>query len=463
MLSLPLALGRRGELGSDFVWPEGAGPVVDFAPHHPAEECPPAPNYTMTERLLGKAYRVREMLSLPRRKATNGATADGARDLVLVPFGVGVTRRGEAENLCYHSNSQLADQVFEQMNQAVGFDLRAFASCPIPGHERHGDLHDACCWAVADDLIHVFRLFRDIQRTGGTGLIPRLQILPHSGGTYLAAWLSGIVSFQDMALIAHQCSHLMSEDVRLSSQEETEHWYFNGHTDLTANDRTLLQGIREHVDPREELERNTLAGRLNGNLELVFSLSSLMLKKLIAEVAELQIGVSVGITMSPNAAVFAGNALEMARFHELFTGIRKLELKRVMVDTKGTPHCHRLARGARHAAELLKVYEQQGRLRDPVVPLLSCTGEVVRTRQAFIEAISGIADQPLHFDGMIEKVLDEGGRHFVLIQSGMSSAAGDLFNAIIRNHANEKGVKDVHIYQPSLRTADPHPVCGALE
>jgi nucleoside-diphosphate-sugar epimerase len=461
--AMAACIGSRGGLKSDFVWPEGSGPVVDFAPHHPVEKSPPASTYTMAERLLGKAYRVRERLSSPRRKVVRSVAAAGARDLVLVPFGMGVTRRGEAENLCYHSNPELADQVFEQMNQTVGFDLRAFASCPIPGHERHGDLHDACCWAVADDLVHVLRLFRDIQQTGGVGLVPRLQILPHSGGTYLAGWLSGIVSFQDMALIAHQCSHLMSEDVRLSSQEETEHWFFNGQTNLTANDRTLLQGIRQHVDPRVELERRPLANRLNGTLELVFSLSSLMLKKLIADVRELQIGVSVGISMSPNAAVFAGNALEMARFHQLFTGIRKLELKRVTVDAKGTPHCHRLARGARHAAELLKVYDQQGRLRDPVVPLLACTGEVVRTRQAFIEAISGIADKPLHFDGMIEKALDEGGRHFVLIQSGMSSAAGDLFDAIIRNHANVKGIKDVHIYQPALRTADPHPVCEALE
>ncbi len=453
----------RGELDSKFVWPEGSGPVIDFTPHHPVEKCPPATTYTMTERLLGKVYRAREILSSPRRKATGNVKARGARDLVLVPFGIGVTRRGEAENLCYVSNPKLADQVFEQMNQAVGFDLRAFADCPIRGHERHGDLHDACCWAVADDLVHVLRLFRDIQQTGGVGLVPRLQILPHSAGTYLAGWLSGIVSFQDMALIAHQCSHLMSEDVRLSSEEETEHWFFNGQTDLSANERTLLQEIRKEVDPLGELEQRPLANRLNGALELVFSLSSVMLNKLIAEVRELRIGVSVGITMSPNAAVFAGNALEMARFHQLFTGIRKLELKRVTVDVKGTPHCHRLARGARHAAELLKVYDQQGRLRDPVVPLLSCTGEVVRTRQAFIEAISGIADQPMHFDGMIEKTLDEGGRHYVLIQSGMSSAAGDLFDGIIRNHANVKGIKRVHIYQPSLRTADPHPVCAALK
>jgi hypothetical protein len=207
----------------------------------------------------------------------------------------------------------------------------------------------------------------------------------------------------------------------------------------------------------------SIANRLNGDLELVFSLYSHELEKLIADVREHQIGVSVAIAMSPNAAVFAGNSLEMARFHQLFTGARKIELKRVTVDVKGTPHCQRLARGARHAAELLKIYEQQGRLRDPVVPLLSCTGEMVRTKQAFIEAITGIADQPMRYGSMIEKSLDEGGRHFVLIQSGMSSAAGDLFDAIIRNHANIKGIKSIHIYHPTLRAAEPHPVCEILE
>jgi hypothetical protein len=98
-----------------------------------------------------------------------------------------------------------------------------------------------------------------------------------------------------------------------------------------------------------------------------------------------------------------------------------------------------------------------------VVPVLSCTGEVVRTRQAFIEAVAGIADQPLRFDAMIEKAIDEGGRHFVLIQSGMSSSAGDLFDAVIRNHANVKGTKSVHIHHPSLRSEAPHPVTAILE
>src|ERR1700722_6504209 len=132
-------VGKRGQLESDFVWPEGSGPVVDFAPHHPVEESAPPPTaYTIAERLLGKVYRAREILLSPRRQAASRTTADGARDLVLVPFGMGATRRGEAENLCYHSNPEVADQVFEQMNQVIGFDLRAFALYPIPGHERHG-------------------------------------------------------------------------------------------------------------------------------------------------------------------------------------------------------------------------------------------------------------------------------------------------------------------------------------
>jgi thioester reductase-like protein len=462
--ALAAFVGRRGQLDSGFVWPEGQGPVVDFAPHHPVtKQAPPPSAYTITERFWGKTYRAFEIMFSPRRETAHGPKSSVARDLVLLPFGVGVTRRGEAENHCYRSNPELADQVFEQMNQAIGFDLRAFSLGPIPRHEHHGDLHDACCWAVADDLVHILRLFRDIQRTGGVGLVPRLQILPHSGGTYLTGWLSGIVSFQDMALMAHQCSHLMSENVRVSSLEETEQWFFKEPKDLSPDERTLLQELRQQADPLRELGHEALANCLNGRLELVFSLYSHVLEKLIAEIRKQRIGVSVSITMTPNAAVFAGNALEMARFHRLFTGARRLELKRVTVEVKGTPHCQRLARAARHAAELLKIYEEQGRLRDPVVPLLSCTGEVVRTRKAFIEAVTGVADRPLNFDRMIEKSLDEGGRHFVLVQSGMSSAAGDLFDAVIRSHANVKGIKSVHIYHPSLRTAGPHPVCGILD
>lgn len=461
--ALAVLVGRGGRLESGFVWPEGQGPVVDFVPHHPVPESAPLHStYTTTERFLGKIYRARERLFLPLRKVTPDVTAAGGRDLVLAPFGIGVTRRGEAEKHCYQFNSQLADQVFEQMNQVTGFDLRAFALGPTPGHEQHGDLHDACCWAVGDDLVHVLRLFRDLQRTGGTGLVPRLQILPHSAGTYLAGWLAGVVSFQDMALITHQCSHLMGENVRIASLEETERWFFNSTTKLTAVEQARLQELRQRLDPQKLMELEALANQLNGSLELVFSLSSHIFEKLIADVRTRQIGVSVAIPMSPHAAVFAGNALEMERFHALFIGARKLELKRVKVEVRGTPHYERLARAARHVADLLKIYEQQGRLRDPVVPLLSCTGEVVRTRQKFIEAIAGIADQPLRYDAMVEKALDEGGRHFVLIQSGMSSTAGDLFDAVIRHHANAKGVKSVHIYHPALRTPQPHPVCATL-
>jgi thioester reductase-like protein len=422
--AMAACIGRRGELESDFVWPEGSGTVVDFAPQHPMRKSAPDPlNYTITERIPGKASRM--------------------RDLVLVPFGMGVTRRGEAENLCYRFNPKLADQVFEQMNQVIGFDLRAFARRPIPGHENHDDLHDASCWAVADDLIHVLRLFRDIQQTGGVGFAPRLQILPHSEGIYLAGWLSGIVSFQDMALIAHQCSYLLSENAHLASIEETENQFFDEQTSLTSAERTLLREISQQADPLEELEPDTLANRLNGDLELVLSFSS--------------------PTLSPDAAVFAGKALKTAHFDQPFNEAHERELKRMTVDVKGSPHGQHPPQGARHVAELLKIYEQQGRLHDPLVPLLSHTGATIRTRQAFIEAIIDIADQPLHFDDMIEKALDDGGRHFVLVQSGMSAVAGEFFGAIIHDLADAKGINAVHVYQPALRTAKPHPVCEILE
>jgi hypothetical protein len=266
-----------------------------------------------------------------------------------------------------------------------------------------------------------------------------------------------------MAMITQQCSQLMREDERIAAREETEHWFFNGTAELSAAEQALLREIRQKIDPLKQMGLEALAQHLSGSLELVFSLSAHVLEKLIADVRAHQIGVSVSILMSPNAAVFAGNALEMARFHQLFTGARKIELKRVTVESKGTPHYHRLARSAGHVADLLKIYEQQGRLRDPVIPLVSCTGEVVRTGREFIAAVSGVADQPLCYDRMIEEALDQGGRHFALIQSGMSSSAGDLFDAVIRHHANAKGIKSVTIHHPALRTPQPHPVCAFLE
>lgn len=450
------------QLDSGFVWPEGDGLVIDFSPHHPISiTAPPVPNYSMTERILGKMYRVREKLS-GRRWDRNGADPRSARDMVLVLLGMGVTRRGEAE-VHYHPHEQkLAGEVFARMNQVVGFDLRTYAQRPIPGHELFGHLHDHCCWVVADELVHIMRLFRDVQKVGGVGWVPRLQVLPYSAGTYLASWLSGMVSFEDMILITHQCSYLLAENERAVSLKEVERWFFNQREKLSGSERLLLKEIRQKVDPTLKLSMEILADQLHGQMELVFSLNASVLEGLIAEVRENRIGVSLAVTMSPNTAVFGGNSLEMARFRALFRGKRKIELKRVPIGVIGTPHSQRFREAARHTADLLRLYDRQGRLRDPIFPFISYAGEPVCSREDFIQAVAGIANQPMNFDRMIECSLEEGGQHFLLIQSGMSSAAGDLFEGIIRNNANTRGYSSVNVYPPAIRSREPHSICEVL-
>jgi len=452
----------RAELNSGFVWPEGDGVIMDFSPHHPVERTtPPTGNYTITDRLWGKVYRVREKLFSrwgARRSERNGL----ARDIVLVPFGLGVTRRGEAEANCYQHNEKLADEVFVRMNQVVGFDLRAFARHEIAGHEALGNLHDNGCWSVSDDLVHLMRLFRDLQRMGCTGLIPRLQILPFSAGTYLAGWLAGVVSFEDMSLLVHQCTHLLSEGELQLSRQEVNQWFFNPRGKLSEVERDLLNEIRRKIDPALALDKEALAGKLHGRLELVFSLNNGVLEQLISDVRENRIGVSPAIRMSPNTAIFAGNELEMTRFRALFVGKRKIELRRVPIEVNGTPHFNRLEQVSHHTKELLRLYEKNGRLRDPVVPFTSYAGEWVRSREQFIEALAGISDQTCYFDHMIERALEEGGRHFVLIQSGMASAAGDLFDGVIRSNANTLGYQSVKIHPPAIQSQDPHPICEIL-
>lgn len=454
---------KRGQLDSGFVWPEGAGPVVDFSPHHPVVSSPPpASAYSVAERFLGKAYSVRERI-FAGVQVGGGARDAGARDIVLIPFGMGVTRRGEGETHCYQHNPELADQVFAQLNQVCGFDLRAFSQGPVRGHEAVGDIHDDCCWAVADDLIHLVRMFREIQEAGGVDLLSRLQILPHSGGTYLAGWMSGVVSFLDMGLMAHQCAHFMSEGVRLATLSEVEKWFFNKREKLSEEERQLLRQVREKVDAALNAPLQALADKLHGNLELVFSLNAAVLNQLISDVREHRITVSPAITMSPNSAVFAGNAMEMARFRKLFVGKRKIELRRVSLEVRGTPHFQRLREAGRHTADLLQLYMRQGRLRDPVVPVISNNGEPVRTCKDFVDSVAAIADRTLYFDRMIEHALEQGGRHFVMVQSGTSSTAGDLFDGIVRSHANLKGIKSVQVHRPATRPGERHPICDLLE
>ncbi|MBI4023595.1 MAG: SDR family oxidoreductase [Verrucomicrobia bacterium] len=453
---------RRESLHSGFVWPEGSGLVVDFSPHHPVGKLPARiPQYTMTERLLGKAYQMRERLF--EKRGEHPDTRPASRDIVFVPFGMGVTRRGEAEVRCYSHEEALADHVFAQLNQVVGFDLRAYGRESIPGHEQYADIHDHCCWAVADDLVHLMRLFRDIQRTGGIGLMTRLQILPHSAGTYLSAWLAGVVSFQDMALITHQSAHLMAENETMISDEDVTRWFLSGKETGSEAEGGLLTEIRRGLVSTLPSNTDALAARLHGRMELVFSLNAHLLQALIAELQDRRIGAEPAIIMSPNCAVFAGDELQMSQFRRLFVGKRKIELRRVSLEVHGTPHFKRLREASRKTTDLLQIYDRQGRLRDPVIPFASFSGEWVRTREQFIQAVAGIADQTCYFDRMIQRALEEGGRHFFLIQSGMSSAAGDLFEGIIRNKANSMGCTPVHVYPPAIPSGDPHPVCQLLD
>ncbi|HEX5398469.1 MAG TPA: SDR family oxidoreductase [Verrucomicrobiae bacterium] len=455
--------GPRERLDSGFVWPEGTGLVVDFSPRHPAggETAPPVPHYTLVERVMAKIYRVEHRL-LPRKSAAHPAVDGPVRDLVVMPFGVGITRRGEAEAYAYRHEEKLASEVLARMNQVVGFDLRDFALHEIPGHERAGHLHDHCCWAVADDLVHLARMFRDIQAVGGREWISRLQILPHSAGTYVAGWLAGVVSFEDMALITHQCSHLMAEAERLATLDELNRWFFAPDGRLSAEEMALLKQLRQKADAASALDRAKLADRLGGRLELLFSFSAHAMEKLVADLEKQRIGVSRAISMSPHGAVFAGNALEMARFDALFVGARKLEFKRVLVEVNGTPHCSRLKTAAEKITELLCRYLQQGRLRDPVVPFVSHHGEWVKTREQFVEAIAGIADQPMSYDRMVERSLERGGRHFFLMQSGMAATAADLFAGTVEDCASLLKYPSVRVYPANLRSREPHPICALL-
>ena len=458
-------MARHGQLDSGFAWPEGSGLVVDFSPHHSAEEMAvPPPSYSVIERFLGRAYRLREKF-FSKRGARQDARRKTTRDLVLLTFGMGISRRGEGEIHCYQHNELLAAQVFARINQVVGFDLRSFARHEVLGHAHFGDIHDHCCWAVADDLVHVLRLFRDLQEANVTDFASRLQILPHSGGIYLAGWLSGVLSFQDMILLVHQCAHFISENEIRLSREDVDRWFFSDPTLLTAVEREFLRKTRNKTALESILQTRAgdlTDGKFHGKLELVFSLNSHVLEQLIAEVRKREIGVSLAITMSPNTAIFGGNELEMSRFRDLFAGKRKIELRRVPLDVRGTPHCPRLKQAAAHTLDLLRMMNRQGRLRDPVISFPFHTGDLVGTREEFIQAVAGIADQFCAFDRMTERVMTEGGRHFLFVQSGLSSAAGDLFEGILRSIANARGQGSVEVYPPSARSGEAHPICKIL-
>lgn len=457
------APGPSGKAASAaLAWPEGSHSAVKFLPH-PSVEIParPAPAYSLTERFLSRAYRLREQW-LARRRAKHADPSLPGRDVVLVPFGMGISHRGEGETYCYQPNRTLANEVFESANPVLGFDLEAYARQEVRDHPRFDDIHDNCSWAVVDDFIHLMRLFRDLQQAGTADLVSRLQILPYSAGTYLAGWLAGICSFHDMLLITHQCSHLNSIDERRVTLEEIDRCLFSGAAALNDAERTIVAKIREGLDAAILANRDRLADQLHGKLELVFSLNARILEQLVAEVQARQIGVRAAITMSPNTVVFAGSDLAIRQFRTLFAGRRRVELRRVPLAVAGTTHCARLKAAGKHATALMREFDRQGRLRDPVIPFPFHTGALVRTRGDYIEAVAGIADQTFHFDRMIERVLEGGGRHFLFVQSGMAATAGDLFDGILRAVANDRGFGPIEIHRPSADSPQPHPIGKVL-
>ncbi|MFZ4695196.1 MAG: SDR family oxidoreductase [Verrucomicrobiia bacterium] len=450
----------RASLNSVFKWPEGEGHVVDFSPHHPLGGAPvPSYSYSLTDRLIGKGYRAASRLFsilTPRRPDGVGT----GRDLVLAPFGMGVTRRGESEVHAYLREERLCDEVFARMNQVVGFDLRAFAREPIPGHEQLGDVHDDSCWATADNFAQVIRFFQDVRETGGTGLVSRMQILPHSAGMNITAWLAGVMSFHDMALMAHQSSHQISECERQVARAEVERWFGVNAAKLSPEDRAILDELRRRVDPAGAIGMDRLARHFHGQLMLVFALNASMIEHLVVELRKRRIDVGRAITLAPNTAVFAGNALEIEKLNRLLQGWRRIEMRGMPLEVRATPHHDRLRAAHRATAEVLEEFDRQGRLRDPVVPIASHDGSRLRTRHEFIEAVAGMGDCPAHYDRMIRSVVEAGGRHFLLVQSGFVGSAGDFFEGVIRNAADVGGV---NIHRPHMGPQEPQPVAMLLE
>jgi hypothetical protein len=260
--------------------------------------------------------------------------------------------------------------------------------------------------------------------------------------------------------MTRQVTHFMSEADRLIVLEEMDRWFFSEPTGFSEPERLLLGEIRDKAGP--EAGREALTERLHGKLELAYSLNPEMFQKLLDDLRNHGIGVSHAITMSPHAGVFAGSELEMAKFRNLFATKGYLGLRRMPLEVRGAPHFDRLDEAARQSAELLGLYDRQGRLRDPVVPCTFCDGEWVRTRADFIRAVAGNANHVYRFDQMIERALEEGGRHFLLMQSGLATLTGNLFEGVIRNKANSMGISPIFVYPPQVHLAEPHPICKLL-
>jgi hypothetical protein len=406
--------------------------------------------FTLTDRLLAKTYSLIERFAGSHPK-TQIQSRD-VRDIVLVPFGMGLGNTPVTKS--EYPDEKLINSIFERMSKVAGFDLWDYEN-----DSRYGNMHDGCCWAVADDLFHIIRLIHELRSVSPLDLFNRLQILPHSAGIFLTSWLTGITSFEDMMSLTHECAEFLVQNEKRASLQEVTDWFSEGSLVGQVDRQECLKELRNRVDPSFLLSNQELAIHLRGKLQFLFCPTPSMLEDLLVDVEKEKIDVQLAVRMSPHCVIFAGNALETERFYSLFTGARKIAIRRVTLQINGTSHCPRFNWAAAQTKKLLESYDAQNKLRDPVIPFINWKGEWVQTKKDFIEAAAGNSNQLIEFDKMIQRAYEHGGKHFLLIQTGTSKLAGDVFDGIIRSNVSVP--KSVEIYK-SITSEKNHPLYHLL-
>lgn len=402
-------------------------------------------DYTLTDRLLGKIFSLKERFTPHHEKQI---PIQDKRDIVLIPFGMGIGNTPTTAD--QYPDKESMNAIFDRMSRAAGFDLHEYES-----DSRYGNMHDGCCWAVADDLFHMVRLINEFRQVPSIDLLDRLQVLPHSAGIFLTGWLTGILSLSDMMRLTHECSQILVQNEEAAALEEVSEWFYTDPNLQGVAQGKYLKELRRQVDPAFNFTKEKLAARLHGKLQFVFSPTAGMMQDLVADVEKEKIDVHLAIRMTPHCVVFAGNALESERFFNLFTGARKIAMRRITLQIRGTTHCARFDRSAEQTQKLLQSYLQQNCLRDPVIPFINWSGEWVRSKEGFVNAVAGNANQLISFDKMVECAFGHGGKYFLLMQSGTSKVAGDVFDGIIRSNVPDP--KSIHVYK-SVVCGKKHPL-----
>jgi hypothetical protein len=403
-------------------------------------------DYTITDWILGKMFSLVERLTHHKEKEV---AIEDQRDIVWVPFGMGLGRVPVTMN--QYEDRELIDLIFQRMNKIAGFDPQEYEQ-----EARFGSLHDGCCWAVADDLYHTIRLLNEFRQRPSFNLLDRLQVMPHSAGIFFTSWLTGMASLQEMLILTHECSKIMYETEQAAATKEINDWYFSG-ASFSPEKQDCLQKLRAKVDPSSQLSPEELADQLHGRIEFLFSPTAHMLEEFISDVQKQGIGMDVGIRMSPHCVIFTGSALELERFSRLFTGARKIALRRNVLQVQGSPHGPRFNPSGAQTKALLQSYKN--RLREPVVPFINWRGEWAQTKEDFIDAAAGNSNQLISFDKMIERAFSHGGKHFLLIQTGTHTVAGDFFDGIIRSHIPNPN--SIHVHKSVIKGKE-HPLLPFL-